>query len=72
MQPGSVEEWANEGAHDVLEYLDEEDELDARFVATLIRAAYGRGYINALSEPEPLSTDQAVRNREMLLLKLPV
>lgn len=72
MQPLSVQEWANEGSQEQLEYLKEDEEMELYFVSTLMRASYAKGYVDALSEPEPLSTDQAVRNREMLLLKLPV
>jgi hypothetical protein len=66
-----VEEWANIGANEMLAQMDAVD-MNVTLVAALMRAAYGQGYVDAHSESEPLTTDQAVRNREMLLLKLPV
>lgn len=66
--------WANNGAGEQLEVLREEDydPQNLGLTAALMRSAYTWGYLAALSEAEPLTVDRSVRNREMLLLKLPV
>lgn len=33
--------------------IDDSDELTLELVACLLRAAYGRGYVDAVSEPDP-------------------
>jgi len=33
--------------------IDDSGELTLEFVACLLRAAYGRGYVDAVSEPDP-------------------
>lgn len=65
-------QWATKGAADQLLFLEEDDALDLGYIAALMRAAYGQGYVHALAESPPLTVDQAVRNRETLHLRLPV
>lgn len=66
-----VEEWADNGACDQLSQM-EAGNMSIALVSAFMRAAYGQGYVDAHSVPEPITIDQAVRNREMLLLELPV
>jgi hypothetical protein len=35
----------------VWQKIDDEDQLDLGYVSTLLRAAYGQGYVDALTEP---------------------
>lgn len=38
---------------DLWQVIDDSEELTVELVGCLLRAAYGRGYVDAVSEPEP-------------------
>jgi len=67
------EEWADDGLKALYADLaDCKPPLSLDTVSIFIRAAYGRGYSDALSEPEEPVLLEALRRRDELALRIPV
>ena len=74
MDAPSVEAWADHATQTIWRELrtDVPQPMTQAEVASAIRAAYARGYCDALSEPDPLTIREAMERDLILSTLLPV
>jgi hypothetical protein len=73
MSTSPTEDWADQGLKQLIVDLSRwKMPLSPEAAAVFIRAAYGRGYSEALAEADPLPILEASKRRDELALRIPV